>query len=178
LNAYFFGRHEGELPQHLLREAGAEHGIWAIGALAGDEHNVFYAAALPESAAMQEVTGAIDGAGTNVVDTLMECVSDDCKQMVMAILGVVAPCHIPGPPEWILFLIIEGREQLRHLEQALERLGDGNVAAAYDGHGRFLVELASDDGDLLDDVARSFGQLEQHRVLSTHRLRGQDLQRA
>jgi len=177
LNAYFFGRHEGDLPTHLLRDADAEHGIFAMASLEGDQHNVYYAAALPETAAMSDVTNTINGSGTNVVEVVVQCVSEDCMQMVMAILGVIVPCKIPGPPEWVIFLIIEGRERLEHLEHAQQRLGRDNVAAAYDGNGRFLVELASDDVDLLDDVARSFSGLEGHRVISTHRLRGRDLQR-
>ena len=75
------------------------------------------------------------------------------------------------------FLVIEGREALRHLEHALDRLGVGNVAAAYDGDGHFLVERASDDADTLEEVISSFAELEQHRLVSTHRLRGAELLR-
>jgi hypothetical protein len=177
LNAYFFGRHDGDLPTHLLRADGAEHGIWAMAPLEGDEHNVFYAASTPESASLGDVTGTVEGAGSSVVDTVVQCVSEDCLRLVMEIIGIIAPCKIPGPPEWVIFIIIEGREQLRHLEHAQQRLGRDNVAAAYDGDGRFLVELASDDAELLDEVTRSFSELPHHHVVSTHRLRGRELQR-
>lgn len=178
MNAYFFGHHSGDLPVHLLRGADAEDGIFAIAPLEGDQHTVYYAAAVPESASVGDVVGTVEGAGSSVTEVVVACVSGDCMQMVMAVLGVLGPCHIPGPPEWVVFLILEGREQLRHLEHAIERLGVGNVAAAYDGDGRFLVELASDDSELLEDVARSFADLPQHRLTSTHRCRGRDLQRA
>jgi hypothetical protein len=177
LNAYFFGRHDGALPTHLLRDTGAEHGIWAMGPLSGGEHNVYYAVAVPESGTVGDVTGTVEDAGTEVTTLVVQCISETCLQMVKAVLGVIGPCHIPGPPEWVVFLIIEGREELHHLEEALRRLGKGNVAAAYDGDGRFLVELASDDRDLVDDVAQSFHGLEHHRVVSVNRLRGNDLQR-
>lgn len=177
MNAYFFGRHEGDLPTQLLRRAGDEHGIFAMARLAGDQHNVYYAASMPESASVGDVVGTVEGTGSTITDTVVACVSDTCMAMVMAVLGVIGPCHIPGPPEWVVFLVLEGREQLRHLEHAIERLGEGNVAAAYDGDGCFLVELASDDSDLLEDVVRTFADLPQHRLISTHRCRGGDLQR-
>lgn len=178
MNAYFFGRHSGDLPAHLLRDAGDEHGIFAMAPLEGDTHNVYYAASVPESATIGDVTGTVESAGSSVEAVIIQCLSDDCLRLVLAVVGgVLGPCHIPGPPEWIVFLVIEGRDELRHLEQAQDRLGRDNVAAAYDGDGRFLVELASDDADLLDEVARSFTELERHRVVSTHRLRGRELQR-
>lgn len=178
MNAYFFGRHDGALPTHLLRGPGDEHGIFAMAPLTGDQHNVYYAASMPESATIGDVVGTVEGGGSTVTDTVVACISEDCMGMIMAALGVLGPCHIPGPPEWIVFLVLEGREQLSHLEQVIDRLGEGNVAAAYDGDGRFLVELASDDPDLLEDVVRTFAELPQHRLTATHRLRGRDLQRA
>lgn len=178
MNAYFFGRHDGALPTHLLRGTGDEHGIFAMAPLEGDQHNVYYAASMPESATVGDVVGTVEGSGSTITNTVVACVSDDCMGMIMAALGVLGPCHIPGPPEWIVFLVLEGREQLSHLERVIDRLGEGNVAAAYDGDGRFLVELASDDSDLLEDVVRTFADLPQHRLTATHRLRGRDLQRA
>jgi hypothetical protein len=177
LNAYILGRHDGALPSHLLRNQGDEHGIFAMAPLTGDTHTVYYAASIPESATVGDVVGTLEGAGTSVEEVIVACVSDGCQAMIMAILEIIGPCKIPGPPEWVVFLVLEGLERLTHLEHALDRLGAGNVAAAYDGDGRFLVELASDDESLLDDVVRSFEELSGHRLISTHRLRGRDLQR-
>ena len=175
MNAYFFGRHEGDLPVHLL--GAGEHGLFAMATIEGDQHTVYYAASIPESGTVDDVVGTVEQTGSDITTILIACVSENCMKMVKAILGVLGPCKIPGPPEWVVFLILEGREELNHLEEALERLGHGNVAAAYDGDGKFLVELASDDADLLEDVVSSFAELPQHRLTSTHRLRGRDLQR-
>lgn len=177
MNAYFFGRHDGDLPTHLLRNPGDEHGIFAMAPLTGDTHTVYYAASIPESASPGDIVGTVEGAGSSVEEVIIACVSETCLALIMAVLEIVGPCRIPGPPEWVVFLILEGRERLSHLEHAVEQLGHANVAAAYDGDGRFLVELASDDEALLDDVVQSFGNLPDHRVASTHRLRGRDLQR-
>lgn len=177
MNAYFFGRHSGDLPTHLLRNPGDEHGIFAIAPLTGGTHDVYYAASIPESASPGDIVGTVEGAGTTVEEVIVECVSDTCLALVMAILEIAGPCRIPGPPEWVVFLILEGRERLTHLQHAVEQLGAANVAAAYNGDGRFLVELASDDQAVLDEVVRSFENLPGHRVTSTHRLRGRDLQR-
>src|SRR3954447_12908417 len=89
LNAYFFGRHDGTLPTHLLRDADAEHGIWAIGPLEGAEHNVYYAASVPESATLDSVTDPITDAGTAVTTIVIQCISADCMRMVMDIIGIV-----------------------------------------------------------------------------------------
>jgi hypothetical protein len=175
LSAYVFGTHAGELPRHLVRTDPSQAGIFAAAPLSESPHNVYYAldTSAPDSGA-DELIAKLAEAGTEVEEVIVACLSEDCIGMV---LGVIGPCKIPGCPEWFVFLVIEGRERLHHLEHARTRLGEDNVAAAYDGDGRFLVELAHDDRDLLEDVIRSFADLDTHRVRSTHWLRGEELHR-
>lgn len=177
MNVYLLGSHDGELPTHLLRDAESEHGIFAMGRLSGDQHTMYYAASVADSASVGDVVGTVEGAGSSVATIIVQCVSETCLGLILWLLGVITPCHVPGPPEWVVFLVLRGREELRHLEHALERLGRGHVAAAYDGDGTFLVELAADDRDLLDEVASTFAHLDNHEVVSTHWMRGSDLQR-
>ena len=173
MNAYFFGRHDGELPEHLLTDA--EAGIFAMAPLQGGSHNVYYAAAVPESATVGDVVGTVEQTGSDIVEVVVACVSEWCIGLIE---GIAGPCKIPGRPAWFVFLFIEGRERLDHLRHARHVLGDDNVAAAFDGEGRFLVELAGDDRETLEQVVESFAQLESHRVASTHWVAGDQLLRA
>ena len=171
MNAYLFGRHSGELPAHLLT---ADSGIFAMARLQNSAHDVYYAAAVPESASVGDVVGTVQQAGSDITQLIIGCVSDWCIGLVE---GIAGPCKIPGRPAWFVFLIIEGTERLDHLRHARERLGDDNVAAVYNGDGQFLVELAADDRELLEELVSSFSALDSHRVASSHWVAGEQLLR-
>ena len=171
MNAYFFGRHSGELPAHLLT---TDSGIFAMARLQDSTHDVYYAASVPESASAGDVVGTVEQLGSEISELIIACVSEWCIGLVE---GIAGPCKIPGRPAWFVFLIIEGTERLDHLRHARQRLGDDNVAAVYNGDGRFLVELAAEDRAVLEELVASFSALDSHRVASSHWVGGEQLRR-
>lgn len=158
MDAYVLGKHDGELPTHLLGQG--DNRIRAMARLEGPDHNVFYALEVPDEGSVHPHTTAIADAGTIIAEILIHN-----AEVAGFILITIHPSHMP-PWERYVFLLLE--LELEELEQALveagEILGPDGVAAAVDGQGRALVELGSNDPAGIEQAMTALGGGAVHAV--------------
>ena len=184
MHTYLLGRHHGDLPTHLVGTEMDGHQVFAVAELDGPDHSVFIGlkrigAELPNLGAGQQrpMSGELPSAGEAVGDALVfvQCVRDNCLGLLPELPA--NPCYLPG---WdVIVFVIVFAEHLRDvLPRAHQRIGEGAVAAATDGHGRFLVEFAANDRDALERALEELASAEGIEMRSPHWADGRAVTRA
>ncbi|HEU5034757.1 MAG TPA: hypothetical protein VFT62_08395 [Mycobacteriales bacterium] len=139
MHTYVFGTHQGELPRHLVGHGQPGDHIRAMARLEGPDHDVIYALNHEAAESPELLADVLRHAGTLVVETFTLCDSRPCLQ-VLGIESHVVPIAMP-PLEHILFLMFEADGQLTWPAD----VAPGEVAAATNGVGQFLVEFVGND---------------------------------
>jgi hypothetical protein len=151
MDAYILGRHDGELPTHLLSGPGGDR-VRAMARLAGPAHDVFYALEVADERSVTVLTESLTASGLVVSETHMPLTSDPDKY---AIVGHIRPSHFPP---WDFYLFIHGDEVEdlpNQLSAAADELNEGTVGFAIDASGKVLIELGSNDEAKVNAVAAS-----------------------
>jgi hypothetical protein len=145
MDAYILGRHEGDLPSHLLAQGEPGNRVRAIARLEGPDHDVFYALEAPDQQSLDSLVQAITVAGSNPASVLPACALIHCKG---AIANVRGPSYLPPWPTYV-FEWFDADTAAEAIQLAVDSLGEDAVAAATDGQGHILIELAGPDEDLI-----------------------------
>jgi hypothetical protein len=90
----------------------------------------------------------------------------------------INPCYLPGVWQILVFVIVLAEHLRDALPRAQARLGDGDVAVATDGSGRFLVEFGGNDRQQLDAALEELGSSADVELLTPHWTDGRALTRA
>ncbi len=140
--------------------------------LEGPEHNAFFAIEAPDSETVELQIEKLRGFGTNIDWWLIRCVSENCfGAFEIKPFIILNPSKLP-PFAYYLLLKLEGEHIREEVRVAREHLGQDGVAAATDGKGRFLVELASNDEQALDAAVNALAAANKHAVSPDGILRG------
>ena len=139
MDAYILGRHAGELPS--LTSGSTGNRVRAMARLDGPEHDVFYALEVNGPDGVDVVTESLTDLGLVVSKTHLPARDDKDKYAIVA----GRPSHMPP---WEVYLFLNGdvsEEIAATLNEVVEDLGEGTVAAAVDNNGDALIELGSND---------------------------------
>lgn len=143
MDAYILGKHDGDLPTHLLSGPGGNR-VRAMARLDGPHHDAFYAIEVDDPDGVTVLTESLSDSGLVISQTHVAAVADENK-VAAHIVPYVHPSHMP-PWECYAFIHAQWVEQIPEILAAiLAELGDGTVAAAVDSDGNVLIELGSDD---------------------------------
>jgi hypothetical protein len=156
MDAYLMADHEGDLPTHLLNEGELGNRVRALATLHGPKFPRFVAVEAPDEASLEKQIAKLELEGYVIKWRMVSCIVLNCQRIVG--LERVGGSNMP-PMDHVLFEIFETTDSvasvLDEAEQALRADGkDGvHVCASTDGNGSVLVELGSDDADLLATTA-------------------------
>jgi hypothetical protein len=183
LHTYLLGRHHGDLPTHLVGTEMDGHEVFAMAELDGPDHSVFVglkrigAAAGSVEPGARPMSGTLSTSGDPISEVVVfvQCLRDDCLGLLPEL--PISPCYLPG---WdvIVFVIIFAEHLRDALPRARQHIGDGAVAAATDGGGRFLVELAANDRGSLEQALAELASLEGVDMRAAHWADGRAVARA
>ena len=151
MNAYLFGRHEGELPLHLLEGGEEGNRIRALAQLEGPEHTIFAAIELPDGASASQHVESLTTSGVDPGPLTLQCGSESCWDLLMKIMSRVA-----DPIGWEIYLylrlIVTGRVEI--YASLVEELGPEAVRAVTDGNGVVIMEVAANNRDELEQIEK------------------------
>ena len=184
MHTYLLGRHTGDLPTHLVGTEMDGHEVFAVAELDGPDHSVFVGlkrigATAPnlEPGAQRPMSGQLPSSGDVVGEAVVfvQCVRDDCLGLLPEL--PINPCYLPG---WdlIVFVFVFAEHLRDALPRAHQRLGNGAVAVATDGGGRFLVELAGNDRHALEEALQELASFEGVDMRAPHWADGRAVARA
>jgi len=151
LDAYAFGRHEGDLPVRLLGRGAPGNGIRAIAHLDGREHTVFVALDVPDVDGAHKQMLMMSESGVTTDGFVVSCGSESCLDMLMNIVSRVADAA--GFLIYLyLRLVVSGRVEI--LPTLMDELGAEAVGAITDGQGTVIIEVGGHDREELEAIAR------------------------
>ena len=153
MQAYVFGRHTGEPPLHLVGTTHDGVTVQAMTALEGAEHTLFTKLHVENAAVLSEPRSVDDPVGQIIDDATITlgCTSPDCNDLIGNIVSRVAFIGTGHP--YFAFILCQADGALDHLLAYERQLGPNRIAAATDGKGRVIVEIAGDDPDELAELA-------------------------
>ena len=152
MDAYVLGTHSGDLPTHILGDAGSGR-VRAMGQLEGAPHTVYVAIEGDTPEALEEAIAVVRGAG--IADEVGLTLNPESGDEVMALPFVIHfPSRMP-PPEVMIFIYVQADGVVEALQEAVDSLGADGVAVASDGEGRVLVELGG-SRSAVEDAAAAF----------------------
>jgi hypothetical protein len=178
MDAYVFGRHDGDLPTHLVGNGEPGNRIRAMARLNEGEHDVFYALELESHDDIDRHVGALQDAGSTPSLVLRPDTGWAAVDLKLP------PLPQPPTPMWLppfpfLCLIVAEVDDVGAAVGTLvEHLGPEGIAIwrAEDGH--YLIEVGADDRDRLEAAIEAAAQPEgfvaKSRLLTT----GDDMVRA
>lgn len=153
MQAYVFGRHTGEPPLHLVGTTHDGVTVQAMTALEGAEHTLFTKLHVENAAVLSEPRSVDDPIGQIVDDATITlgCTSPDCDGLIGDIVSRVA--FIGTGHSYFAFMLCHADGPLDHLRDYEKLVGPNRIAAATDGKGRVILELAGDDPEELAELA-------------------------
>ena len=182
MHTYLLGRHSGDLPTHLVGTEHEGHRVFSVAPLDGPDHTVFIGLKRDETIAPSEPARPMSGSLSTGPDdpisdvvVVVECLAENCMGLLPKL--PINPCYLPG---WqVIAFVIVFAEHLRDaLPRAHQRLGEGAVAVATDGHGRFLVELAANDRGAIEQALEELASDEGIEMRAPHWADGRAVARA
>lgn len=149
MQAYVFGTHSGEAPTHLVGQTYGAVTVQSMTALEGAEHTLFTKLHLADPLALSQPMSGEDPVGDIVNDArvILGCTSPDCTDVVGNIESRIS--FIGGPHRYFCFILCDIGDRLDHLPDHERELGPDRIAAATDGNGNAIIEIAGDDPDEL-----------------------------
>jgi hypothetical protein len=153
--AYVFGRHNGQPPTNLVGTTFRGVTVQSMTALEGPAHTLFTKLHLTDASALSRPMSGEDPLGEVVDDAevMIGCESVDCSGLVGNIVSRIS--FIGADHVYFCFILCDIDGPLTHLPAHEQEVGPDRIAAATDGKGRALIELAGDDQDeLLARAAR------------------------
>ncbi|MBV9097558.1 MAG: hypothetical protein JO079_05845 [Frankiaceae bacterium] len=162
MQAYVFGNHTGEPPTHLVGNSYDGVTVQSMTALEGAERTLFTKLHLDNEQVLSAPRSADDPVTDLVTDAqvIVGCHSPDCLDKLGNIESRVA--FIGIGKEYYCFIVGKADDALKHLPIHAEQLGPDRIAAATDGKGNVLVELAGDD---LDELRSRAVQIADHPAM-------------
>lgn len=159
MQAYVFGRHTGEPPTHLVGKTYGGVTVQSMTALEGAEHTLFTKLHLPSAQALSTPMSSDDPVGDIVNDAyvILGCHSPDCMDVIANIEGRIS--FIGGSHPYFCFILCDVADVLDHLPEYEQQLGPDRIAAATDGNGNVIVEIAGDD---LDELRATAARITDH----------------
>lgn len=162
MDAYVLGTHTGDLPTHILGDAGSGR-VRAMSQLEGAPHSIFAAVEGDSPEALEDALAAVRGAGVaDAVALTLNPEADDVGTIIINLIHV--PARIP-PWELLVFVYLEAELILETLEAAVEALGAENVAVASDGQGRVLIELGGPNASAVQATADALAGAHKNAVV-------------
>jgi hypothetical protein len=149
MDAYVFGRHEGDLPTHLVGTGEPGNRIRAMARLNEGEHDVFYALEGESHDDIDRHISSLEEAGTTA-DVVLRPHDESA-----VVLGL-PPLPQPPLPMWLppfpfLCLIVAEVEDVgRTVGTLVEQLGPEGIAIWRGEDGHYLIEAGADDRDRLE----------------------------
>lgn len=170
-----FGRHEGDLPLHLLQEGEPGNRIRAMARLEGPDHNIYYAIEAPDRQAFDSLVANATGAGSIPMYSPDFCIGSVCIPPVTGGGGGTTPSYLP-PWVRIRFLIALAQKEHEKIDEAIvrtkERLGPDSIAFATDGKGMVIIEVGSNDEEPLEAAMRELHDATGTSHTSSHLVTG------
>lgn len=152
MNAYLFGRHEGDLPLHLLEGGEKGNRIRALAQLEGPEHTIFAAFELPDGADAHQHVESLTLSGVDPGPLTLMCGSQPCLDLLMGIIQSWV-ADLKGFSIYLyLRLVVGGRVEI--LVDLVEELGSDRVRAITDGDGTVIIEIGAHEREELERVAK------------------------
>lgn len=153
MQAYVFGRHSGEPPTHLVGKTYGGVTVQSMTALEGAEHTLFTKLHVENPQLLSAPMSTHDPVGTLVEDAevILGCHSPDCMDVIGHIQSRIS--FIGGAHPFFCFMLCDVADALDHLPDFERELGPDRIAAATDGNGAVIVEIAGDDPDELAAIA-------------------------
>jgi hypothetical protein len=149
MQAYVFGRHDGEPPTHLVGQTFGGVTVQSMTALEGVDHTLFTKLHVDNPAALSTPMSGEDPVGDIVNDAMviLGCHSPDCSDLIANIESRIS--FIGREHAYFCFILCDVVGALDHLPEHERDLGTDRIAAATDGNGRVVIEIAGDDPDEL-----------------------------
>jgi len=163
MQAYVFGQHTGEPPTHLVGNTYGGITVQSMTALEGAEHTLFTKLHLTDPLALsQPMSGEQDPIDEIVNDArvILGCTSPDCSDLIGNIVSRIS--FIGGQHLYFSFILCDIDDRLDHLPDHELELGSDRIAAATDGNGNAIIEIAGDD---LDELAARAAQIADHPAI-------------
>lgn len=167
MDAYVLGTHKGDLPTHLLGDAGSGR-VRAMGALEGAPHSIYVAVEGDTREALEDAVAIVTGAGIEAeVGLTLNPEAADSGNIIINLIHI--PSRMP-PWELLLFLWLEGELFADAIETAVEHLGPEGVAVASDGKGKVLIELGGNNAAKVEAAAAAI--TDRHKNVVVARVAG------
>jgi hypothetical protein len=154
MDAYVFGRHDGDLPTHLVGQGVEGNRIRAVARLQGGEHDVFYALEVESHDDIERHVGVLTEAGSQP-SLVLRPGPDTATSGPIHLPPPIPPPPMPAwvpPYPWLLFLVCVVDDVVQLIEILRDRLGGDAVAAWQAGDGRYLIEAGATERSSLQDV--------------------------
>jgi hypothetical protein len=178
MDAYVFGRHDGDLPTHLVGNGEPGNRIRAMARLNEGEHDVFYALEVGSIEDLERHVGDLQSAGSTPSVVLRPDGGWSAVDLKIPPLPQ-PPVPMWMPPYPVLCLIIAEIDDVgRAVETLVEHLGPEGIAIWRGENGDYLVEAGADDRQKLEAALQAAtepeGFVERSRLLTS----GDDMVRA
>ena len=165
MQAYVFGRHDGEPPTHLVGKTFDGVTVQSMTALEGPGHTLFSKLHLDNEQLLSEPADPV-GDLLGDAEVLLGCHDPDCMGLVANIEGRISFIGRDEPYYCFVLCRVSGGV-LDHLPAHAQQLGPDRIAAVTDGNGRALIEIAGDDAEELSVRA---AQIASHPSISDARI--------
>jgi hypothetical protein len=175
MDAYVFGKHDGELPVHLVGSGEPGNRVRVVAAIDDSAYQILYAFEAPDQQVLDEQISTTQSNGTTPSTVMVPCADEDCVQQVKNIVERVS--WLPPYP-CLLFILVEAEGVLEVLTDLVEELGAKAVAAFTDGSGRFVVEVGGDDWEPLERAHARIAAAENVSATTPLRVSGSAFHRA
>jgi hypothetical protein len=178
MEAYVFGRHDGDLPTHLVGNGDPGNRIRAMARLNEGEHDVFYALEVESDDDIERHIGSLQEAGSTPALVLRPdggWASVDLK--IPPLPQPPAPMWLP-PYQFLCLIVAEVDDVGRAVNTLIEHVGPEGIAIWRGQDGQYLIEVGADDRAQLEvaieAAAEPDGFIAKARLLTT----GGDMVRA
>jgi len=156
MQAYVFGRHTGEPPTHLVGKTYRGITVQSMTALEGAEHTLFTKLHVDNPQVLDAPMSSSEpddpvGDIINDAQVILGCHSPDCMDLIANIESRIS--FIGGSHPYFCFMLCDVGDVLDHLPEYERELGPDRIAAATDGNGKVIIEIAGDNPEELAATA-------------------------